>query len=141
WGIGWVQARTTATAVTTCSSIRPVCRSAAFGGEALQQRDGRDLVVGELVPLDCRRGPVPPSAVDDLVGGDDEVETEVVVGHGDVAVGQHLQVVDGGDHHGVGPDEPGLPGQGVLEVGEPAALAQSGAGPVHRDAPGDHEVH
>src|SRR3954449_1134216 len=50
--------------------------------EPLQQRDRRDLLVGELIPLEARKLPAPgPRAADHLVRRDDQVEVEVVRGH------------------------------------------------------------
>src|SRR4029453_857470 len=48
----------------------------SYGAEAGQHRDGVDLLVGQLVPPDAGRPPPSPPApaVDDPVGGDDDVE-------------------------------------------------------------------
>ena len=47
---------------------------------------------------------------------------------------------DGGGHHRGGSDQPGFPCQGVLQVAEPASLAQTGAGRVRGNASGDDQV-
>ena len=53
---------------------------------------------------------------------------------------QHLQLVDGGDHHRALRDQPGLGCDRELEIAEAAALAEPRARIVDGDAAGDHEV-
>jgi predicted ATPase len=69
--------------------------------QPLQQRDGGELVLGELLPADPRRR-TRAAAVDlhDPVRGDDEVDLDVVVGARDRPGRQHLQLVDGGGDEG-----------------------------------------
>jgi hypothetical protein len=79
-------------------------------------------------------------AGDDAIRGDDEVDRDVVAGHRDGARRAELQFVHGRDADGVRADQAGRGGQGVLEVGEAAALAEPGAVRAGRDAAHDHEV-
>src|SRR5581483_614750 len=103
-----------------------------------QQGDRLDLLVGQLVPADpSGRAPaLRRPAFDDPLRRDDQVEADVVVGGGDRAGRQHLDLVDGRHHDGVGPDQAGLGGHGELEVGEPAALAEPGAVDAGGNRPG-----
>ena len=55
-------------------------------------------------------------------------------------VADDLVLVDGRDHDRVGLDQPGLVGEGVLQVAEAAALAEPGAVRRHRDAADHGEV-
>jgi len=74
-----------------------------------------------------------------LVGRDDDVDAEVVLGLGQLLVDE-LEPVDRRDDRRRVVDEPGLGQQHELEVGEPAALAEPDALAVDRDRPADDEV-
>jgi hypothetical protein len=70
--------------------------------------------------------PVRYGAPDGLVGGDDEVDTEVVDGFGKGFV-HDLEGVDRGGQHRVWPKHASLDQEGYFEVGEASALADASA--------------
>jgi hypothetical protein len=84
--------------------------------------------------------PVRLGAPDGLIRGDDEVHPEVVDGLRDRLV-HHLERVDRGGQHRVGPNHASLNQEGNLEVGESSALADASTLAVHGHAAADHQVH
>ena len=106
-----------------------------------EQGDGRDLLLGQVLPADAggRARPV-PAAVDDALGRHDEVHRHVVAGQRDRPGRADLEFVHGGDADGVRPDQPRRGGQREFQVGEPAALAQPGAVLPGRDTAHHHQV-
>src|SRR5690242_3243706 len=105
------------------------------GGE--HRYDG-DLRGGQVVPVQAG-GASLRLALDDVVGGHDQIDAEVVLGLGYGLV-DHLERVDGCHDHGAGADPPGLLEQRYLDVGITPALPHPSAPPVHRDAAADHHV-
>jgi hypothetical protein len=79
-------------------------------------------------------------AGDDAIRGDDEVDRDIVAGQRDRAGRAELELMHGGDADGVRADQARRGGQGELQVGETAALAEAGAVSAGRDAAHHHEV-
>src|SRR5438093_5055503 len=95
-GVGIMCRRT----VAPPSSVRPE------RPEATEERDGRDLLVGQQRPVEHWR----PAAADDLdhpVRSGDQVDPQVVRGDGNRPRRPQLQLVNGGDDAGGRPDQPG----------------------------------
>jgi predicted amidohydrolase len=106
-----------------------------------QQRDGRDLLLGQVVPVDAGRRARPGSAaLDHPVRRDDEVQRHVVAGQRDGPGLTDLELMHRGDADGIRPDQAGRGGQRELQVSEPAALAQPGAVLRGRHAAHHHQV-
>jgi outer membrane protein assembly factor BamB/predicted phosphodiesterase len=123
-------------------ALPPASGLAAPGAPRRQQRYGRDLLLGQVLPADARGRPraAHPAAVDHPVGGDDEVQRYVVAGERDRAGRPDLEFVRGGDGHGVRSDQARDGGEGELQVGEPAALAEPGSVLPRGHAAHDHQV-
>lgn len=99
-----------------------------------QRRDCGDPLDCEARPVDAG-GPVRVPAEDGLVGRDDQVDADVVLGGGDRGVG-HLEGVDGCDDDSLRAHQAGLGEEGELDV----ALADAGAVAVDGDAAEDDQV-
>ena len=97
------------------ASAAPSCRCP--GGE---QGYGGDFRRRQVVPVQAGRTPL-WFAFDDLVGSDDEVDAEVVLGLGNGLV-YHLERVDGCHDHRAGTDPSGLLEQCYLDIGITPAL-------------------
>ena len=91
-----------------------------------------------MAPQDSRRAPAGRRA-QRLVGRDDEVDAEVVLGLRQLLV-QHLERVDGRRNRGRGAHEAGLDEQAELEIRVAAALADTDAVAVDGDGAADDEV-
>jgi predicted amidohydrolase len=120
---------------------RPGAAASAVPALGGQQRDGRDLLLGQVVPVDAgRRTRSGSAALDHPVRRDDEIQRHVVTGQRDGPGRADLEFVHGGDTDGIRPDQAGRGGQRELQVGEPAALAQPGAVLRGRHAAHHHQV-
>ncbi len=109
--------------------------------EALEHRDRRDLLVGELGPLDPGQS-VPPGtgAPDDAGRSRDEIDVHIMANGRYRSDSLHLHVVHRRDHDRTFVDEPGGDRERELEIAEPATLAESGAVRANRDTTRDDEV-
>jgi hypothetical protein len=95
--------------------------------QGAQQGDRGYLLLGQVRPADAGGRPLVASdAGDDPVGCHDDVHRHVVAGDRDRPGGEDLEFVHSGDAHGPRADQPGGRRQRELQVGETAALAESG---------------
>jgi hypothetical protein len=97
-----------------------------------EDRDGCDLVFRQVVPVEAAR-PSRWSALDHFVGGEDQVDTKVVLGLRQWLVDELHRVHSLHDDR-CGADQPGLLEQCNLDVRVTRVLAQSGTVPVHGHA-------
>src|SRR5579859_2681901 len=97
-----------------------------------------DLPGVEMVPVEAG-GSARWAASDYLAGRDDEVDAEVVFSFGQRLI-DHLEVVDGGDDHCLGAEQPGFGEQRDFDVGVAGAFAKSHALVVDGHTAGHDEV-
>jgi hypothetical protein len=107
--------------------------------QSAERRHRNDLLARQVFPSDPARLAVCAAGADHAVGGDDEVDGDVVGRHRDVGV-DDLQLVDGGQDGRSFVDGAELAGQRPLEIAVAAALADPGAASVDGDAAGHDEI-
>src|SRR5439155_25578372 len=100
--------------------------------DPLEDRDLVDLWWLEMVPKDAGRPAVDPLDLDHRAWRRDQIDGQVMVGDHQM-LAQDLDRVDGGRHAGAIVDLALLDEEPVLEVGEPAALAEPRPAEVHGD--------
>jgi hypothetical protein len=119
--------------------LSPSVRRSATRIAGGQYWNGGDLLVGQVLPVQAARA-ARRTAGYDFIWGHDQVDTEVVLGLGQVVV-DDLEPVHGRHDGCAWPDEVGLLQQSNLDVGVAGALAEADARAVDRDTAADDEVH